>query len=182
MTALFLYAAMLFMIGSVLVNRIGQRRLSEAKKSLTEEENALLTLERDINDNGRRLSEAKMRETGLDDQLHTMTLTLEHLKEKFDEARAAPVERYHIFDRLDPRPGSIWSVDIRRSDEMGGNSRMAAAWPTPRTYLIVASTSREASDRAVQRFPRNQGFEIGNAVPCSLFKTKRSNSGDDGMM
>lgn len=181
MTALFLYAAMLFMIGSVLVNRIGQRRLAEARKSLTEEENALLALERDINDSARRLSETKMREAGLDDQLHTMRLTLEHLTEKFDEARAAPVERYHIFDRLDARPGNIWSVEIRRSDDSGSTNRMAAAWPTPRTYLIVASTPREAADRALQRFPRNQGFEIGNAVPCGLFKTKRSSSGDEGM-
>lgn len=179
MTALFLYAAVLFMAGSVLVNRIGQRRLAAARKAVAEDETTLLTLEREIVDHARKLNEVKERASTLDDQLHDARLAVEHLTEKFDEARAAPVERYHIFDRLDARPGSIWSLEVRRADEAGGNARMAAAWPTPRTYLIVASTPREAADRALQRFPRNQGFEIGNAVACHLFKSKRS-SAEDG--
>jgi hypothetical protein len=177
MTALFLYAAVLFMVGSVLVNRIGQRRMAAARKSLTEEENALTSLEREIVEHAQKLNQIQERETTLDDQLHSARLAVEHLTEKFDEARAAPVERYYIFDRLDARPGSIWSLEVRRADD-AGNVRMAAAWPIPRTYLIVASTPREAADRAVQRFPRNQGFEIGNAVPCHLFKSKRSSAED----
>lgn len=179
MTALFLYAAVLFMVGSVLVNRIGQRRMAVARKSLTEEENALLSLEREIIDHGQKLNQVKERETALDDELHGARLALEHLTEKFDEARAAPVERYHVFDRLDARPGGIWSLEVRRADD-AGNARMMAAWPIPRTYLIVASTPREAVDRVLQRFPRNQGFEIGNAVPCHLFKAKRASATEDG--
>jgi hypothetical protein len=179
MTALFLYAAVLFMAGSVLVNRIGQRRMAAARKSLAGEENALVSLEREIVEHAQRLNQIKEREAALDDQLHGARLAVEHLTEKFDEARAAPLERYHIFDRLDARPGSIWSLEVRRADD-ASNARMAAAWPTPRTYLIVASTPREAVDRALQRFPRNQGFEVGNAAPCHLFKSKRSSATEAG--
>ena len=178
MTALFLYGAVLLMAASVIVNRIGQRRMLAARKALTAEENKLRAIDRGILDGARALNQVKQRVATLDDEIHGARLTVEHLGEKFDQVRAAPMERYYIFDRLDARPGSIWSMDIRRTDDAPNDPRLAAAWQQPRTYLIVASTPREAVDRAAQRFPRNQGYDIGPAVVCHLFKSKRSSQAD----
>ncbi len=180
MTALFLYGAVLLMAASVIVNRIGQRRMAAARKLLATEEGTLRSLDHLILDQARALGQVKQRNESLDDQIHDARLAVEHLTEKFEQARAAPTEKYHVFDRLDARPGTIWSLDVRRGEEAPQDSRMAAAWPAPRTYLIVAANPREAVDRAAQRFPRNQGFDIGPATVCHLFKTKRSGESGNG--
>lgn len=179
MTALFLYGAVLLMAASVLVNRIGQRRMAAARKALAAEETLLRQIDNGILESARTLNQARQRVTELDDQIHGAQLTVDHLTEKFEQARAAPAERYHIFDRLDARPGTIWSLPIRRAEDAPNDSRLAAAWSEPRTYLMVASNPREAMDRAAQRFPRNQGFEVGTAAPCHLFASKRASQTDD---
>ncbi|MCG5243256.1 hypothetical protein ACIU1J_04155 [Azospirillum doebereinerae] len=176
MTALFLYGAVLLMVASVIVNRVGQRRMAKARKTLTTEETALRDLDSGIIESARAVNQSRQRTAELDDQIQDMRLAVEHLTEKLDQARAAPMERYFIFDRLDARPGTIWSLDVRRAQDAPNEPRLAAAWPVPRTYLMVASNPREAMDRAAQRFPRNQGFEVGSAASCHLFKSRR----DDG--
>ncbi len=179
MTALFLYGAVLLMAASVLVNRFGQRRMVAARKALATEETSLRQMDQGIIDSARTLNQVRQHVTELDDQIHDAQLAVEHLTEKFEEARAAPAERYHIFDRLDARPGTIWSLTVRRGDDAPNDPRMAAAWPDPRTYLMVASNPREAMDRAAQRFPRTQGFDVGNAAACHLFSSRRAKQADD---
>ncbi|SMH59402.1 hypothetical protein [Azospirillum agricola] len=174
MTALFLYGAVLLMAASVIANRIGQRRMAAARKALRSDEDRLRQLDQGILDNSRILEQARQRTAGLDDQIHEARLAVEHLTERYERARAAPAERYHIFDRLDARPGTIWSLEIRRAGDAPNDPRLAAAWPAPRTYLLVASNPREAMERAAQRFPRTQGFEVGSAAACHLFRKRTS--------
>lgn len=175
MTALFLYGAVLLMAASVIVNRIGQRRMAVARKALRTDEASLRQLDQGLVETAQTLAQAHQRLSELDDRLHETRLAVDHLTERYEQARVAPMERYVIFDRLDARPGTIWSLEVRRTEDAPKDTRLAAAWPAPRTYLMVASNPREAMDRAVQRFPRNQGFDVGTAAPCLLFKSRRGN-------
>lgn len=146
MTALFLYGAVLLMAASVIVNRIGQRRMVAARKGLAADEASLRSLDQSLLDNARALVQVKQRNEALGDQIRDTRLAVDHLTEKFEQARAAPMDKFYIFDRLDARLGTIWALDVRRNEEAASDARLTAAWPVPRTYLIVAATPREAAD------------------------------------
>lgn len=174
MTALFLYGAVLLMVASVMVNRFGQRRAAQAAKRLQNDENTLRSLDTKLLETARHLQQNRQQAGNLDDQITDVRLAIDNLNDRLEKTKAAPMERYYIFDRLDTRPGTIWAMQIGRTgDAPLSDARLAAAWRMPRTYLIVAGNQREAMDRAAQRFPRNSGFDIGLAAPCHLFKGKR---------
>lgn len=179
MTALMLYGAVLLMVASVLVNRIGQRRAALAHQRLQTDEGTLRTLEHEVGDRSRALHILRERCAGLDGQLDEARVAVDQLSLTMEQAKAAPVERYFIFDRQDPRPGAIWALQVRRSpDAPPSLPRMEMSWKAPRTYLVVAATQREAMDRVTHRYARNAGFDVGTAAPCHLFKTRPAGPAD----
>lgn len=182
MTALFLYGAVLLMVASVMVNRFGQSRAARVTKKLNTDESALRSLDQKLVEIARSMQANRLETANLEDQITDARLAVDNMNDRLDKAKAAPMERYYIFDRLDTRPGTIWSLQISRPGDMTlSDARLASAWQTPRTYLIVAGNQREAMDRAGQRFPRNNGFEIGLAVPCHLFRSRRQGRDDSDL-
>lgn len=170
MTAVLIYIAVLLMIGSVIVNRTGERRIKAARERLTAADKDLRALHQQLLDDAGKLDAAQKQLAGVDDQLLQAQTIVNALERQIETLQTAPVERYHVFDRLEPRPGTIWEVPVRRSpDGIAGGAAMTAAWRDGRTYLLVATTAREALERAAQRFPRVSGFEVGPATTCRLF-------------
>ncbi|WP_448203409.1 hypothetical protein [Azospirillum sp. sgz302134] len=177
MTALCLYAAILLMVASVVVNRKGERRVKAGRESLSLADKDLRALEQQFLECGKALDLAQNRLTVLDERVAEAEALVRTLERQLESCQKAPAERYYVFDRLEPRPGTIWEVPVRRMPGVPpGGAAMASAWRDGRTYLLAATTQREALERASQRFPRISGFEVGPATACRLFQTACSAS------
>ena len=177
MIAVCLYIAILLVAASVLVNRMGERRMKAAQSALVERDKDLQALDQQIQDGERMLGFAQTRLADLDGHVDEAKARVRALEQQFDAVQKAAPERFHVFDRLEPRPGVIWEVPVRRSpDVVTFSAGLARAWREGRTYLIVATTQREALERVTQRFPRISGFEVGQATSCRLFQPTRLTS------
>lgn len=174
MIAVCLYIAILLVAASVLVNRMGERRMKAAQTALVERDKDLQALDQRIQDGEKALDLARNRLADLDGRADEAKAQVLALEQQFEAVQKAAPERFHVFDRLEPRPGVIWEVPVRRSpDAVTVSAGLARAWREGRTYLIVATTQREALERTAQRFPRISGFEVGPATTCRLFQPAR---------
>lgn len=165
------------LLAGVAIIRVGNRWLAAARAALAADRAFLQTQDRRQREAAcaQRLAEERL--AALDGWVAEAQGTVRTLEQRLYGAQQIPVERFHIFDRMDARPGVIWSVVVRRlRDAPPADPHVVAAWQTPRTYLIVAGSAREALDRAVRRFPRDDGFAVGPASLCDLF----ANSTQDG--
>lgn len=173
MTAIILYAALLLLVASVLVNRMGERRVRAARDEFATADKDIRTMEQRLQEARKTLEATRGRLGGLEETLAEAKRQAEALERQFDALQQAPVELYHVFDRLEARPGTIWEVAVRRApDALYTSAAMAASWRDGRTYLIVASNQKEALDRTAQRFPRVNGYEVGPVMTCRLFLPK----------
>ena len=173
MTAIILYAAVLLLAASVLVNRMGERRVRAARGELATADKDIRTMEQRVQEARKTLEATRGRVDGLEETLAEAKRQNEALERQLDALQQAPMELYHVIDRLEARPGTIWEVAVRRApDALYTSAAMAASWRDGRTYLIVASNQKEALDRAAQRFPRVNGYEVGTVLTCRLFQPK----------
>ncbi|MDQ2105569.1 hypothetical protein [Azospirillum isscasi] len=173
MTAIILYAALLLLAASVLVNRMGERRVRATREALATADKDIRTMEQRVQESRKTLEAARGKLGGLEEALVEAKRQTEVLEGQLDALQQTPVELYHVFDRLEARPGTIWEVTVRRApDALYTSAAMAASWRDGRTYLIVASNQKEALDRAAQRFPRVNGYEVGPVLTCRLFLAK----------
>ncbi len=174
MIAVCLYIAILLVAASVLVNRMGERRMKAAQTALVERDRDLQALDQQIQDGEKALGLSRNRLSELDGRVEEEKARVQALGQQFETVQKAAPERFHVFDRLEPRPGVIWEVPVRRSpDVVTFSAGLARAWREGRTYLIVATTQREALERTTQRFPRISGFDVGPATACRLFQSAR---------
>ena len=175
MTAIILYAAVLLLVATVMVNRMGERRIRAARGELATADKDIRTMEQRVQEARRTLEATRGRADGLEETLAEAKRQNEALERHLDALQQAPVELYYVFDRLEARPGTIWEVAVRRApDALYTSAAMAASWRDGRTYLIVASNQKEALDRATQRFPRVNGYEVGTVLTCRLFQPKEA--------
>lgn len=177
MIALLLYGAVSLIVFSAILTRLGLRRAAASRRAMEAEERTLATIGTEVEEITRALYDAQDRVNGLDTRLGEAQAALQAAERQLAAARTMPAERYYVFDRLDPRPGTIWEVPITHGGEANHAHRMAAVWGGTRRYLVVAGTRREAMDRLTQRYPKSYGFEVGGPVPCALFLPKPSGDG-----
>lgn len=178
MTMLLLYASVIMLALGVFANRAVARRLVTVRRSMAADEQAMRDLDRDLLGAQRTLHDAERRLEEADARIEQGRAALQAAEADLEKARRAPVERFHVFDRLEPRPGIIWAARVElTTDATSGTTRLAAAWGGTRTYLIAAASQREALDRLVQRFPRNTGYAVGAVSPCGLFTARKQRPG-----
>ncbi|WP_454018614.1 hypothetical protein [Azospirillum sp. Marseille-Q6669] len=173
MTAIILYAALLLLAASVLVNRMGERRVRAARSELVTADKDIRTFEQRVQEARKTLEATRAKLGGLEEALTEAKRQAELLERQLDAVQQAPMELFHVFDRLEARPGTIWEVAVRRApDALYTSGAMAASWRDGRAYLVVAANQKEALDRVAQRFPRVNGYEIGPVLTCRLFLPK----------
>lgn len=178
MTVFFMLQAVLaLLVVNVLVNRYAHRRNSAHREQLIAEETAVRQVDFKILEAQRAEQASRQKIEALTDSLDVAERQLAAADKELEAARKAPPDLYYIFDRLEPKPGVIWEVAVRRNAEVPMAGRTAAAWRQPRRYLIAAKTPKEASDRAAQRFFDKTGLMIDNVVVCPLFAPKRMDIG-----
>ena len=155
MIAVCLYIAILLVAASVLVNRMGERRMKAAQTALVERDRDLQALDQQIQDGEKALGLSRNRLSELDGRVEEEKARVQALGQQFETVQKAAPERFHVFDRLEPRPGVIWEVPVRRSpDVVTFSAGLARAWREGRTDLIVATTQREALERPTQEAGR----------------------------
>ena len=169
MTGMLLYIALGLVILTVLSNRFWRRQLVSARVSLVK-------LKEAADDAAKELSDAAKEYAGIDQQYtDTERRTTKAEQEltaalaEFEAKRVAPVQRYYVFDRMEPRPGRFYETAVRYDPNAASEERSThRAWLGVRRYILVAETEREARDRVADRFTRKLGFEVVEVAPCRL--------------
>lgn len=179
MTPFLIYAIILLIAFSAAVSRYSGRRLASVRNRLADEEEAVRGADRTILALRHALDDGAGRLASLDEGIDSARAAVAAAERVLAQVRAAPMERHFVFDRLEPRPGIIWTAEVRRVHDPAVPQRLLAAWGRRRDILLVAGSHGEAMERLFQRYPRQAGFEIGQIVPCSLFESRTSAEGAD---
>ena len=167
MTLILAYAAAGLLAISVILGRTARRQLTTARKALAADEAVLAAAGQALQEALRARNDAEQRHAGLDGRLEQAQAEVRAAQQALEGARHTAVERFHVADRLEPRPGSLWSVTVvRHPDAPGG----PAPWTGERTLIVAAASQSEAMDRVSLRHPRTAGFEVRGATPCTLFE------------
>ncbi len=165
-----LYLSIGMMVLSVLSNRYWTRQLAatraaQAKIRMKAEEAAgeAAELAAAYAQIAAQHAEAEKRVAKAEQDMQAALLELER-------TRDAPVNRYHVFDRLEPRQGRFWEAAVRGAAGGARPSDRSAqrAWSGIRRFVLIADTERDARERVAARFSRRTGFELLEVVPCRL--------------
>lgn len=173
MTPFLIYATILLIAFSAAVTRYSGRRLHGARAQLAGDEEKLRGTELAIAETRRSIEAVERRAGSLDDDITTAREALAAAEKRLAEVRQAPVERHYVFDRLEPRPGVIWSARIRRIPDAITPARIVAAWGMVRDVLVVGGSYSEASERLAQRYSKQSGFEVIRLSPSPLFAARK---------
>lgn len=170
MTGMMLYLSLGLMVMSVISNRYWRRQLEAMRSNqdkiktkvddVTTEVAEVATVYAQL---AHQHAETEKRAAKAEQEMQAALLEL-------DKRRDAPVVRYYVFDRIEPRQGRFWEAAVRHvpadtpSFERGGHR----SWTGLRRYVLIAETEREARERVEARFPRKAGFHLLEVAPCRL--------------
>lgn len=171
MTGMMLYLSLGLMVLTVLSNRYWRRQVIAARQSQIKVREKVDDVARELSDAAaeygdlaRHVGEAEQRTVKVEQQMQIALLEL-------DKAKEAPVSRYYVFDRVEPRPGRFWEAAVRHlptSYTTAADRQGQRAWIGIRRYIVLAETEREVRDRVSARFPRRSGYELVEVIPCQL--------------
>ncbi|WP_448190741.1 hypothetical protein [Azospirillum sp. sgz301742] len=169
MTAMLLYGALGLMILTVLSNRFWRRQLSTARVSLSKLKEAAEEVAKKLSDASREYTSVNQHVADTERRAAKAEQDLAAAVAELETKKTAPVQRYFIFDRLEPRQGRFYEAAVRFDPNAASEDRMAhRAWSGVRRYLLVAETEREARERIGARFTRKLGFEVVEVTSCRL--------------
>lgn len=168
MIGMMLYVSLALMVLAVVSNRYWHRQLfltrdavskirlkvDDLQKEVASVAAAYATLAHDTADTERRANRAEQ-------EAAAALLELEAKKQ-------AGTDRYHIFDRLEPRPGRFWEAAVRHVPDAATDRSNPVVWTSLRRYILIADTERDARRRVTTRMPRSQGFDVVHVVPCRI--------------
>lgn len=169
MTGMLLYVALGLMVLTVLSNRFWRRQLVSARVSLTKLKEAADDASKELSDAAkeyaavdRHVGDAERRAAKAEQELATVLA-------EYEAKRTGPVQRYYVFDRMEPRQGRFYEATVRYDPNAASEERVAhRAWTGVRRYILVAETERDARERVGNRFTRKLGFEVVEVAPCRL--------------
>lgn len=168
MIGMMLYISMALMVLAVVSNRYWHRQLKltrdsvakirvkveDMQKDVASVAAGYATLAHDTADTERRAARAEQEAAA----------ALQELEAK----KQAGTDRFYVFDRLEPRPGRFWEAAVRHVPDAVIDRSAPVTWTTPRRYILIADTEREARRRVTARMPRSQGFDVIHVVPCRI--------------
>ncbi|MBP2232038.1 hypothetical protein J2847_005363 [Azospirillum agricola] len=170
MTGMMLYIALGLMVLTVLSNRYWRRQLVLTRIAMSK-------LKDKVDDAGKELTDAAadhahlaQQHADMEKRVQKAEVDLQAALQELDQKKVAPLDRYFIFDRLEPRPGRFWEVAVRHSAAGMhlGDMRGFRGWSGIRRYILIADSERDARDRASSRFPRKVGFEVVEVAGCRV--------------
>ena len=169
MTGMLLYIALGLVILTVLSNRFWRRQLVTARVSLVKLKESADEASKELSDAARDYAALDRHIVETERRAAKAEQELAAALAEFEAKKAGPVQRYHVFDRLEPRQGRFYEAAVRYDPNAASEDRSVhRAWVGVRRYLLVAETEREARERVLNRFTRKLGFEVVEVAPCRL--------------
>lgn len=170
MTGMLLYGALALMVLTVLSNRYWRRQLTLTRIAMGKLKSKVDDITREVADVASDYAQLSHQAAELDKRVQKAEIDLQAALVELEQKKAAPLDRYFIFDRLEPRPGRFWEVAIRHTPQGGGfgDARSYRGWSGIRRYILIGDGERDARDRAAARFPRKAGFEVAEVAGCRV--------------
>ncbi|MBP2301344.1 hypothetical protein [Azospirillum picis] len=170
MTGMMLYFALGLMVLTVLSNRYWRRQLVLTRAAMSKLKDKVEEVTADVAEVAADHGQLIQAQAELERRVQKAESDLQAAVLELDQKKAAPLDRYFVFDRNEPRPGRFWEVAVRYSP--GGVSfadqRGYRGWTGIRRYLLTADGERDARERVSARYPRKAGFEILEVAGCRL--------------
>ncbi len=168
MTGMLLYCALGLMVLTVLSNRYWRRQLVLTRIANGKLKEKVDDVTREVADVASDYAQLAHHYAEMEKRVGKAETDLQAALVEFENKKAAPMERYFIFDRQEPRPGRFWEVAVRCSPTISADARGQRGWSGVRRYLLVSDGDREARDRVASRFPRRAGFEVVEVAGCRI--------------
>ncbi|WP_376965424.1 hypothetical protein ABNQ39_28925 [Azospirillum sp. A26] len=170
MTGMMLYFALGLMVLTVLSNRYWRRQLVVTRIAMSKLKEKVEDVTRVVADVASDYAQLAHHYADMEKRVQKAEIDMQAAILELDQKKSAPMQRYVVFDRNEPRPGRFWEVAVRchpigvsLSDQRGYRG-----WTGVRRFLLIADGEREARERVAARYPRKAGFEIVEVAGCRL--------------
>ncbi|HEY0833266.1 MAG TPA: hypothetical protein VGE72_05090 [Azospirillum sp.] len=161
------YFALGFMVLTVLSNRFWRSQLNSARVSLTKLKESSDAITKEVADAAREYATLSHQYAETEKRAAKAEQEMNAVLGELEVKKAAAIDRYYVFDRLEPRPGRFYEAAVRY-DPAAGERPAHRAWTGVRRHIMIAETEREARERIAARFPRKLGFEVVEVAACRL--------------
>ncbi len=170
MTGMLLYFALGLMVLTVLSNRYWRRQLALTRVANSKLKGKVDDVTKEVADVASDYAQLAHHFAEMEKRVQKAEVDLQAAVIELDQKKAAPMDRYFIFDRLEPRPGRFWEVAVRYSPAGAsyGDMRGHRGWTGIRRYILIGDGERDVRDRVTSRFPRKAGFEVIEVAGCRL--------------
>ncbi|ANC92825.1 hypothetical protein A6A40_13600 [Azospirillum humicireducens] len=170
MTGMMLYFALGLMVLTVLSNRYWRRQLTLTRIAMSKLKERVDDVTREVADIATDYAQLAQHQADMEKRVQKAEIDMQAAILELDQKKGAPMQRYFVFDRNEPRPGRFWEVAVRFQPMAVSfaDQRGYRGWTGIRRVLLVADGERDARERVAARYPRKAGFEIVEVAGCRL--------------
>ncbi|OYD83503.1 MULTISPECIES: hypothetical protein [Azospirillum] len=168
MTGMMLYLSLGLMVLTVLSNRYWRRQLEGLRQAQLRIREKMEEVGKDVEDIATAYSQVAQKHAEAEKRALKAEQDMQAALNELDAKQAAPIVRYHVFDRSEPRPGRFWEAAVRHVPSDATVMTGQRGWVGIRRCLLTAETEREVRERVSARYPRKAGFQVLEVVPCRV--------------
>lgn len=171
MTGMMLYFALGLMVLTVLSNRYWRRQLTLTRIAMSKLKEKVDDVTKEVADIATDYAQLAQHQAEMEKRVQKAEIDMQAAILELDQKKGAPMQRYFVFDRNEPRPGRFWEVAVRfhPTAVSFADQRGYRGWSGGiRRFLLIADGERDARERVAARYPRKAGFEILEVAGCRL--------------
>ncbi|WP_454020941.1 hypothetical protein [Azospirillum sp. Marseille-Q6669] len=168
MTGMMLYLSLGLMVLTVLSNRYWRRQLEGLRQGQLRIREKMEEVGKDVEDIATVYSQVTQKHAEAEKRALKAEQDMQAALNELEARQTAPVARYHVFDRSEPRPGRFWEAAVRHVPSDATVMTGQRGWVGIRRCLLTAETEREVRERVSARYPRKAGFQVLEVVPCRV--------------
>ncbi|AIB16367.1 hypothetical protein ABAZ39_31435 (plasmid) [Azospirillum argentinense] len=168
MTGMMLYLSLGLMVLTVLSNRYWRRQLEGLRQGQLRIREKMEEVGKDVEDIATAYSQVTQKHAEAEKRAQKAEQDMQAALNELEARQTAPVVRYHVFDRSEPRPGRFWEAAVRHVPSDATVMTGQRGWLGIRRCLLTAETEREVRERVSARYPRKAGFQVLEVVPCRV--------------
>ncbi|MBP2311244.1 hypothetical protein [Azospirillum soli] len=170
MTGMMLYFSLGLMILTVLSSRYWRRQLVSVRESQAKTREKMEELTKEVADVAAAYAQLTNQQSEAEKRVAKAEQDLQAALIELDAKKEAPVNRYYVLDRQEPRQGRFWEAAVRYNpaNTLATDRQGQRTWTGIRRYVMIAEAERDVRERIAARFPRKAGFELVEVAPCRL--------------
>lgn len=170
MTGMMLYFSLGLMVLTVLSSRYWRRQLMSARASQTKIKEKVDEVTKEVADVASAYAQLAHQHAEAEKRVAKAEQDLQAALAELEAKKDAPVNRYYVLDRQEPRQGRFWEAAIRYNptNTLSSDRQGQRSWTGIRRYVMIAEAERDVRERIAARFPRKAGFELVEVAPCRL--------------